>query len=156
MYLYFKCSLQWVWFETSGCYTINIEPPLGLLLDILPLLCRGDPAALDLQDRHLQKHQQIIHRWGRGEGWGGPTHSPASGPDDCEVGQSANSTPSSPLSWALQHCHRLVSSSYEQGAGADSPAFMPSGLALPHLCHQGQLCVAQVMRRGHFLECCSW
>ena len=47
-----------VWFKAVGfCYTIDVGPALGLLLDIL---CHGDPSALSLKDQSLHMLLQII------------------------------------------------------------------------------------------------
>ena len=54
MYLHLKVFIakeSLVWFDDSGfCYTIDARPSLRLLLDMLLLLCCGDPAVLGLQD----------------------------------------------------------------------------------------------------------
>jgi hypothetical protein len=50
------CSDSLVWFQASGfCYTINTGSSLGLLGYPVVALCRGDPAALDMQDWPLDK-----------------------------------------------------------------------------------------------------
>ena len=56
----FMCNESLVWSEASGfCYTINTGSSLGLP-SAHCCLCRGDPAALDLQVWPLDKLQQLI------------------------------------------------------------------------------------------------
>lgn len=57
------------------------------------------------------------------------------------------------------HCRSKLGHSLQLWARvrASCPAFIPSGLTLPLLDYQGQLCcVAQARYRSHSPECCSW
>ena len=52
------CNESLVWFEASGfCYTINAGSSQGYPVAVL---CRGDPAALNLQDWPYHTLQQFI------------------------------------------------------------------------------------------------